>query len=241
MSNRSIRLLSPVARGVTVDIMCMMMEGAPYGTLNIEGVVYDIPLLSKSLDIPGKELMVIIDEIISVGRDMAYGDEGALYSRYMITEKSKSEKRKAIGAMGGNPLLLKNTAEKVPQHKVNPDKYIAGTDPIPGGKVTITEKPEIDERSEAEKVGEYYLSKKGRKLQGTQLVAFDIFWNDFDYKSDRANAADAWLDLKVNKETFDEIIKGARREAARRPGIIGRGGTPKMAQGWLSSRRWEDE
>jgi len=42
---------------------------------------------------------------------------------------------------------------------------------------------------------EVYITQKKRKLSGADLSAFNIFWTAFDYKHDRARAADAWLDI----------------------------------------------
>lgn len=45
----------------------------------------------------------------------------------------------------------------------------------------------------------------------------------------------------LTDELCEKIIEGAKRYAVERQNILARGGTPKMAQGWLTDRRWEDE
>lgn len=87
----------------------------------------------------------------------------------------------------------------------------------------------------------FYLSKKKRKLTGQQLKSFNKFWDMFNYKNGKAEAADAWINLKVNKELYTAIMIGAEQEAKNRQATIDKGSTPKMAEGWLSGRRWEDE
>lgn len=90
--------------------------------------------------------------------------------------------------------------------------------------------------------GSVFFTKKKRKLSGKRLESFLLFWDAFDYKSGKAEAADAWLDIPVLNQTLvSEIIKSATLEAGRRKQLIEDGKTPKMAQGWLSARRWEDE
>jgi len=88
---------------------------------------------------------------------------------------------------------------------------------------------------------EIYVTKKNRKLKNDQLTGFLKFWSTFNYKTGKAEAADSWLDLKVTTSQLTEILKGAKAEASRRPDMKKKGQTPKMAQGWLSGRRWEDE
>ena len=89
---------------------------------------------------------------------------------------------------------------------------------------------------------EFYMTKKGRKLTGKRLDTFMMFWDSFGYKKGKAEAADAWLkipsltDLIVNQICDAAKIENSAREEAR-----ANGKTPKMAEGWLSGRRWEDE
>ena len=90
---------------------------------------------------------------------------------------------------------------------------------------------------------EFYTTKRKRKLSGWKLEAFNRFWGAFVYKSGKAEAADAWLDIaNLTAELLEkEIIPAAKREGMRRHKLRELGRTPKMAQGWLSGRRWEDE
>jgi len=86
--------------------------------------------------------------------------------------------------------------------------------------------------------GDFLTTSKKKKLKGADLEKFWLFWNAFDYKKSRAEAAQAWMDIQDTKdEAFMEAILYAARQTVseRKPTV-----TPKMAQGWLSARRWED-
>lgn len=88
----------------------------------------------------------------------------------------------------------------------------------------------------------FYLTKRKRKLHGKRLEDFERFWAAFNYKTGKAAAADSWVDLQnYSPELVECILRAAGHEAARRPRLIEKGLTPKMAQGWLTDRRWEDE
>ena len=87
-----------------------------------------------------------------------------------------------------------------------------------------------------------YKTKKGKTLSGDMLSMFERFWDVFGYKNGRAEAADPWREgwdeIKAN---LPRVLDAARAEAVGRPALIASGHTPKMAQGWLSGRRWENE
>lgn len=104
---------------------------------------------------------------------------------------------------------------------------------------TATEVPEHE--IEVPKI-EFYLTAKKKKLTGKRLETFNKFWEAFNYKKSKSEAADAWLAIPLlNGIIFAAIIKAAEHEAIQRPQILNTGKTPKMAQGWITSKRWEDE
>lgn len=89
---------------------------------------------------------------------------------------------------------------------------------------------------------DFYLTKKKRKLAGKRLESFNRFWDAFNLKQGKADAADAWLDIDtLTNSIVEKIITAAKIEAERRQDLINRGQTPKWAQGWITARRWEDE
>ena len=79
-------------------------------------------------------------------------------------------------------------------------------------------------------------------LSGKRLEAFEQFWDAFDYKRGRGGAEKSWAAIpSLTDSMVAQICAAARKEAERRPALEARGMTPKMAQGWLSERRWEDD
>lgn len=89
---------------------------------------------------------------------------------------------------------------------------------------------------------DFLITRKKKKLNGKRFETFMRFWDAFEYKSGRAEAADAWLEIpELTNSVVEKIIWAAKIEAKRRPALKQNGKTPKMAQGWISGRRWEDE
>ena len=95
---------------------------------------------------------------------------------------------------------------------------------------------------------DFYLTKNRKKLRGELLDRFNRFWEAYDYRKGKAEAADAWL-AKVpwtkspeqNNALLARILMAAEFEALQRPAKFATGTTPIYPEGWLSGRRWEDE
>ena len=75
-----------------------------------------------------------------------------------------------------------------------------------------------------------------------EYPGFEKFWEAFGYKKGKAESIDAWLEIpELLDSIVDKICKAAKIECQNRPVLIAEGRTPKMAQGWITGRRWEDE
>ena len=71
---------------------------------------------------------------------------------------------------------------------------------------------------------------------------FEKFWEAFADKRGRAPAQIAWRKIKgLDQQLAETIVTSAVLYARQRIDIVARNGTPKMAQGWLNDRRWEDD
>jgi hypothetical protein len=74
----------------------------------------------------------------------------------------------------------------------------------------------------------------------TTTYSFEEFWNAYDYKKGKTPAEGVWNKIKMNDTLYANILNGARCEAKLRPALLANNSTPKMAQGWLTEKRWED-
>ena len=77
-----------------------------------------------------------------------------------------------------------------------------------------------------------YRTATKRVLTGQRLAWFNRVWSAFGYKRGKAEATDAFLDIKGLSESLVSVIcRAAQQEAARRPDLVARGKTPKMLTG----------
>lgn len=109
------------------------------------------------------------------------------------------------------------------------------------GNAEPQEPPPDDPKARPQGGEPFLVAKSGREIEGRQLADFDRFWTDFGLSRGKAEAADAWLDIPdMTDALVARICEAAKLEAADRPRLEGRGQKPKLARGWLMSRRWED-
>lgn len=77
-----------------------------------------------------------------------------------------------------------------------------------------------------------------KQLSPMQQRWFLAFWQAFNHKQGRNEAAMRWGQLgNLTEPQYRMIVKAAKEEANR---TLPQGQVRKMAQGWLQERRWED-
>jgi hypothetical protein len=167
-------------------------------------------------------------------------DENGYVAHDFMEVNSKLFSNWKNGKSGGRP---KKPNHNPTETQTKPKRNPQGTDKNRVDKNRVDKKKE-ELSASADAVGKsgFYLTKKGRKLSGTQLEAFNRFWSSFSLPKGKAEAADAWMDIPGLTESLAETIcTAATREASERPKLIALGKNPKWAQGWLTGKRWEDE
>lgn len=128
-----------------------------------------------------------------------------------------------------------------PESQPEPSGLPDGQTKVKEGKVK--EGKETNSTTASGDAGEaiFYETKKERKLTGKRLEAFEKFWDAYNYRKGKAEAADAWLDIpKLTDSLVLEICRAARLTAKERRTLVLQGRTPIYPQGWISGRRWED-
>lgn len=117
LRDTALRSCSTGARGLWIDMICFMHEGAPYGYLKVADKVI---LPSNLARMVGETLEVVecwLDELHEAG--VFDIENGAIYSRRMIRDEILRQKRADGGKLGGNPSLKVNH-EVILEDKQNP-------------------------------------------------------------------------------------------------------------------------
>lgn len=99
-----LRLCSISARGLWCEMMCLMHEADPYGSLLVNGKRIDKKQLAGLAGISEKECSALLIELEGNGV-FSRDPDGAIFSRRMRRDFEKAARDKANGKGGGNPKL----------------------------------------------------------------------------------------------------------------------------------------
>jgi hypothetical protein len=222
-----LRPVSFEVKGFLIDVMCLMHQSEKYGYLTKEFEESLPGLLGKDRRTL-RRLLAEVEQKSLVKRDVVTGE---LFNKRMVHDEHIRQVRRESGTKGGQkrkPDLLKQK----PKQKIPPSSSSSSSSSL----------KEKDIPDSVESGVDFYITKKGKKLNGKRFEAFMQFWEAFNYKKGKAAAADAWLKIpELTNTLVEQIILSAKNEASLRPEVIEKGSTPKWPEGWITDKRWEDE
>lgn len=105
LNDAPLRMVSIGARGLWIDMLCIMHQGSDYGHLKVNGKVILPANLARMTGTTLRECEGFLEELKSAG---VYSeiDGGCIYSRRMVRDEKTREARAAGGFKGGNPALM---------------------------------------------------------------------------------------------------------------------------------------
>lgn len=209
-----LKLVSMAARGLWMEMICIMHEAERYGELTVAGVAIDAEKLARIVGEHVSNVDGWLDELKSAGV-YSVKKNGVIYSRRMERDENKRRKLVENGKKGGNPTLCNQTQNDTLDNQ--PDKPIETRDQRP--ETRIKKEP------------------KGSEKKIDHSLLFERFWSEYPRKVARGHAEKAFP--KALKEaSFEEIMSGVRRYAAA---MQGREKTYiKHGASWLNGKCWTD-
>jgi hypothetical protein len=108
----ALRSCTIAARGLWVEMLALMHESEPYGSLLINGARIDKKRLATLTGIKESECAVLLLELEGFGV-FSRDDDGTIYSRRMRRDAAKAVKDKENGKKGGNPTVKGGVNPKV--------------------------------------------------------------------------------------------------------------------------------
>lgn len=113
MNDAALRMVSVGARGLWIDMMCIMHQGSEYGYLKVNGKVILPANLARMTGSTLSETEGFLSELESAGV-FSRDNEDCIFSRRMIRDEKIREARAAGGSKGGNPALMGNRKDNLP-------------------------------------------------------------------------------------------------------------------------------
>jgi len=110
LSEESLRLVSYAARGLWIDMLCLMAKNQRRGYLEVTGgltggVKPTLAQLAKLTCGNEAEIGALLDELKGAGVCSIEPETGVIYSRRMVRDTELYNQSVAFGKQGGNPVL----------------------------------------------------------------------------------------------------------------------------------------
>lgn len=100
----ALRMCSLAARGLWMEMLCLMHEATPRGSLLINGVPVTDRQLASLCGVTAREVAGCLTQLEEAGV-FSREDNQTIYSRRMRRDDEKAQRDKANGKGGGNPSL----------------------------------------------------------------------------------------------------------------------------------------
>jgi hypothetical protein len=214
-ADQSLRVCSLAARGLWIEMLCVMHNATPYGHLLINGSPVSDTQLAMLAGTSSNQIPALVGELELAGVFSRTG-KGVIYSRRMTRDEKKAALARKNGLQGGNPNLCNQTRNPPPD---NPkDKtYVNGGD--------NTQKPE----SESKKETPQSPPSGGGGSEGD----FIHFWTAYPSRGDATNPkhpAQEKFDRLVKSGVNPAVIIAGAESYAEHCRASGREGTDKVMQ-----------
>ena len=228
-NDEGLRICGLAARGLWIELLCVMHGGTPYGHLTIKG---HAPNAKQIASLAGmtteKEVVALLRELEDAGV-FNRTDEGVIFCRRMIRDNAARIAGKATGSLGGNPVLKGFNA--IPDNEEGngqdqPPPLTEGVNP--------PRKPREEREKEREDTPPPPASGGERSKAVRDDPAFTAFWSAYPRKEDKGHARKAWA-AAIRKAEPQAIVEAVQRHAFNPD--------PKfrpLAATWLNGERWDD-
>ncbi|MFM0439265.1 GIY-YIG nuclease family protein [Paraburkholderia strydomiana] len=105
MNDAALRMVSVSARGLWMDMLCLMHQGSPYGHLKVNSKAINEIQLARLVGANSDEVSAWMRELSDAGV-YSTSEDGVIFSRRMVKDENLREVRASGGKEGGNPKLM---------------------------------------------------------------------------------------------------------------------------------------
>jgi hypothetical protein len=105
LRDTGLQVCSIAARGLWIELLCIMHDGNPYGHLAVNGNPIPARVIASRISgVNDEEYAKLLNEL-QLNGVCSVTDEGTVYSRRLVRDQERRELAKEYGSRGGNPAL----------------------------------------------------------------------------------------------------------------------------------------
>ena len=155
LSDEALRLVSVGARGLWIDMLCLMAKSERPGYLQVNGGVNPtLDQVARLVALPEAQLEPLITELMKAGVCSVEHGTGIVYSRRMVRDRAEYERASEFGKRGGNPIIMRVKG------RVKAPVKLTRQPPLASSVLPLASKSGSD--SEAEAIYSAYPRKQGK-------------------------------------------------------------------------------
>lgn len=221
LNDAALRMCSVGARGLWIDMICLMHQGSEYGYLKVNHIPILPPNLARIVGATIIEVEGWLEELELVGVFMR-DEHGCIFSKRMVRDEEVRAARAAGGVFGGNPALLCGAKKAESKAKPKEGKVNLPTNllPTPSSSTSISSLRGV--RSNAARDG------------------FEVFYKAYPRKVGKKKALDAYKAGKVDA-ALPTILEDIGRRSTNGEWSADQIKYIPYPATYLNGRRWEDE
>lgn len=220
-NDAGLKLCSLSARGLWIEMICIMHAAEPYGHLCAAGRPLDTRDLSKLVGESERDVKKWLDELVR--NNVCSSEEGAIISRRMVRDESLRERRAAGGEAGSEfgHLGAEHGKKGGRPRKETGDK-----------KPPLNPPPSSSSSSSSSSSNTQSLPKGG---------GFDEFWSAYPKKVGKDDARKAFMRRKPDDELLASMLAAIAAQRESQAWTKDAGQFIPNPSTWLNQGRWQDE
>ena len=208
MKDPDLRACSYAARGLWIDMLCLMYESSRRGYLLVKDKPASLPHIARMSGGGTDEASPLLKELEDAGVFSRNAD-GAIYCRRMVRDAKRSETYRQNGSKGGNPALVGDldNQKSNPPDKPKVIPFVEDEDAVPS------------------------LSSGSKKRE-----AFEVFFDEYppDKRSTATLARVVWY--RENLDDCADLVLKALRTAKSNPQFVTT--YAPRSDKWLDGKPW---
>ncbi len=228
MKDPALRSVSLEARGLWIDMLCLLFESGRRGYLqHATGKPVQEEQLARMTGCSARQVSRLSQELENSGV-FSRTEHDTIYSRRMVKDEQVRQVRSSAGKLGGNPQIAGKTVDFcLSKNQANPNHRSNQN----GGFSSST-----SSSSSASEDNTPLPPAGGLDAQSLFL----IFWECYPLKVKKPKALAAFLKLKPDRALLDRMLEAIERQKQTRAWRKNNGQFIPHPASWLANRQWED-